>query len=265
MDFTGKIVLVTGTTGIAAATAHHFATHGARIVALGIDPSGNEALAQARPRIDVRHCDVGNPAEVAQALESAEALADGLDIIVNAAAVHPYGEVTETAPEAFMDCLRINVGSIHATAHFGVPLMRRRGGGVIVNISSVQGHRSGPRVAAYVASKGAIHALTRSMAVDLGKYGIRVVSVSPGSVRTRILELAAGEDGAQSPEEVEAAFARYAATVPSGTIGAPDEIAAFIAMLASDRFGFVTGSDHVIDGGLSAQLGATSPPETQEK
>ena len=105
-----------------------------------------------------------------------------------------------------------------------------------------------------MASKGAIHAMTRAMALDLAIHKIRVVSVSPGSVRTPILALAAQTfDGPDA--DMNKAFARFGAAHPIGRIGEPEEIAEFIAFLASDQAGFITGSDHVIDGGLTAALG----------
>ena len=159
-----------------------------------------------------------------------------------------------TDPETFLRCLAVNVGSIHLTAHFGVPLMRRRGAGAIVNVSSVQGHACQSNVAAYVASKGAIHALTRAMALDFAPDRIRVTSVSPGSVRTPILELAARTlDGPDA--DIAAVFARFGASHPIGRIGEAEEVAELIAFLASDKAGFITGSDHRIDGGLTAGIG----------
>ena len=253
-DFTGKVALVTGTTGIGRAVALRLAKDGAAVVALGIDEAGNEALAQADPAVRVRKTDVAEPAQVEAALGEIEREFGGLDVIVNAAAVHPYGDAVTTDPKTFRHCLAVNVGSIHLTAHWGVPLMRRRGGGTIVNISSVQGHACQQGVAAYVASKGAIHALTRAMALDYAADGIRVVSVSPGSVRTPILELAARTfDGPDA--DVEAVFARFGASHPIGRIGEPEEIAELIAFLASSKAGFITGSDYVIDGGLTAAIG----------
>ncbi len=253
-DMQGKIALVTGTTGIARATALRLSAGGAQVLALGIDEAGNAALAEADPRLVVRRADVSVPAEVEAALRFCEERFGGLDIIVNSAAIHPYGDAVETDPETFLRCLAVNVGSIHLTARWGVPLMRQRRGGAIVNLSSVQGHACQRGVAAYVASKGAIHALTRAMALDFAPDRIRVTSVSPGSVRTPILELAARTfDGPGA--DVDAVFQRFGAAHPIGRIGEPEEVADLIAFLASDRAGFITGSDHCIDGGLLAGLG----------
>ncbi len=253
-EFSGKIALVTGTTGIGRAVALRLAEGGASVVAFGIDGAGNKALADADRAVSARTVDVADPVQVEAAFGAIETEFGGLDIIVNSAAVHPYGDAVATDPATFMRCLAVNVGSIHLTAHWGVPLMRRRGGGAIVNISSVQGHASQPGVAAYVASKGAIHALTRAMALDFAADGIRVVSVSPGSVRTPILELAARTfDGPDA--DIEAAFARFGAAHPIGRIGEPEEIAELVAFLASSRAAFITGSDHIVDGGLTAGIG----------
>ncbi|MDI6025174.1 SDR family oxidoreductase [Corticibacterium sp. UT-5YL-CI-8] len=253
-DFTAKVALVTGTTGIARAAALRLAQGGAQVIALGIDPEGNAALADADPTIVVREADVTVPETVAAAMAYLEDRFGGLDIIVNSAAVHPYGDAVTTDPATFLRCLAVNVGSIHLTAHYGVPLMRKRGGGAIVNLSSVQGHACQAGVVAYVASKGAIHALTRGMALDFAGDRIRVNSVSPGSVRTPILELAARTfDGPDA--DVDAVFERFGAAHPIGRIGEPEEVAELIAFLASSKAGFITGSDYRIDGGLTAGLG----------
>ena len=258
MDFTGKVALVTGTTGIGLACAVRLAQGGAKVLACGIDEAANAALAvHAAARnlaIHPRKTDVSVPDQVGAAVAEAVSRFGGLDIIVNSAAVHPYGTVVSTDFETWARCMAVNVGSIYLTAHFGVPELAQRGGGAIVNISSVQGHNCQQNVAAYVATKGAIHALTRAMALDHADQKIRVNSVSPGSVRTPILEMAARTYGGAGVT-VEQAFQRFGAAHPIGRIGEPGEVAELVAFLVSDKAGFITGSDYRIDGGLTAGIG----------
>lgn len=258
MEFDGKIALVTGTSGIGLASAICLAASGATVLACGIDVTANAILdSMAGERglaMSARRADVSVETEVEAAVCEAVSRYGGLDIIVNAAAVHPFGTVLDTSFDTWSRCLAVNVGSIYLTGRFGVPEMVKRGGGAIVNISSVQGHACQENVAAYVASKGAIHALTRAMALDHAVAKIRVNSISPGSVRTPLLSLAARLYGGEGVSEEEA-FARFGAAHPIGRIGEPEEVASLVAYLASDRAGFITGSDFRIDGGLTAGIG----------
>ena len=256
MEFAGKVALVTGTSGIGRASARRLAQGGARVLALGIDSVLNaefDASADGLP-MAAHLTDVSDDAQVAAAVALCAQMYGGVDIIVNAAAVHPYGTVTTTDGATWARCMAVNVGSIYLTGHHAIAHMIRRGGGAIVNISSVQGHNCQQNVAAYVATKGAIHALTRAMALDHASDGIRVNSVSPGSVRTPILSLAARTYGGDGVTEAEA-FARFGAAHPLGRIGEPEEVADLVAYLASSKAGFITGADFCIDGGLTAALG----------
>jgi len=255
-EFSGKVALVTGSTGIGRATAIRLAKGGAEVVVCGVDVPANQELsaigvAQCLP-LEARRADVSQEEEIRDLVAEVVEEFGGLDIIVNAAAVHPYGSVVTTDAQDWAQCMAVNVGGIYLTGRFGIPEMEKRGGGAIVNLSSVQGHGNQQGVAAYVASKGAIHALTRAMAIDHAAAGIRVNSVSPGSIRTPILSLAAGKLGEDLPEEE--VFARFGAAHPLGRIGEPEEVAELIAFLCSDRAGFITGADYLIDGGLNAGL-----------
>ncbi|WP_256753005.1 SDR family NAD(P)-dependent oxidoreductase [Mesorhizobium sp. Mes31] len=257
-EFDGKVALVTGTTGIGLATARRLASGGAAIIACGIDRAANAAmkaeLEGSGAEALIIGADVSVPDQVRDALAAGVERFGGLDIIVNSAAVHPYGTATSTDFETWNKAMSVNVGSIYLTAHFGIPAMSRRGGGAIVNVASVQGFACQQNVAAYATTKGAIHTLTRALALDHARSGIRVNSVSPGSIRTPILEKAArGDNG--SDADVEAAYKRFGEAHPIGRIGEPEEVAELIAFLCSAKAGFCTGADYKIDGGLTAGIG----------
>jgi len=257
-EFRGKVALVTGTSGIGRASAFRLAEAGAAVLACGIDPAANEEtrrLADARGlKVAVQQADVSDETQVEAAVSRAARDLGGLDIIVNAAAAHPYGTVTTTDLATWNRAMAVNVGSIYLTGRFGIPLMEKRGGGAIVSISSVQGYTCQPNVAAYVATKGAIHALTRAMAIDHARQNIRVNSISPGSVRTPILELAARTfDGPGA--DIEAVFKRFGDAHPLGRIGEPEEVAEMVAFLCSGRSAFCTGADYRVDGGVTAGVG----------
>jgi len=256
-EFAGRVTLVTGTTGIGRAIAKRFAAGGAQVVACGIEPVGNEELAREAAKLDltvqVENCDVTNLDQVHAVIAKTVSRFAGLDIIVNAAAIHPFGTVVETDLATWNRCMMVNVGSIYLLAHLGIPEMKKRGGGAIINLASVQGYACQRGVAAYATSKGAIHSLTRALALDHAADNIRVNSISPGSVRTPMLARSAAHF---APDlTAEEAFARFGAAHPLGRIGTPEEVAELAAFLASDKAGFCTGGDYLVDGGLLAGIG----------
>ena len=256
-EFEGKVAIVTGTTGIGRAIARRFAADGASVLACGIDEEANKVLAQDAKvnglSLQVERCDVTQAQAVSEVVAKAVREFGGLDVIVNAAAFHPFGNVVETSLEDWNRCLMVNVGSIYLLGHFGIPEMKKRGGGSIINLASVQGHACQRGVAAYAASKGAVHSLTRALALDHAPDNIRVNSISPGSVRTPMLERSAGHFSPGAP--VEEVFKRFGEAHPLGRIGTPEEVAELAAFLASDRSSFCTGGDYLVDGGLLAGIG----------
>jgi len=256
-DFENKVAIVTGTTGIGRAIAKRFALGGCRVVACGNEPAANRELqeeAKARGlNLKVRECDVSQAEQVQAIVADTAAAYGGLDIVVNSAAIHPFGTAVETDPDTWNRCLMVNVGSIYLLAHFAIPEMKKRGGGSIVNLASVQGHACQRGVVAYATSKGAVLSLTRALALDHAPDHIRVNSISPGSIRTPMLARAAAHFGPELPTE--AVFERFGSAHPLGRIGTPEEVAELAAFLASDKAGFCTGGDYLVDGGLLAGIG----------
>lgn len=258
-EFETKAALVTGTTGIGRAIAVRFAAGGASVMACGIDGPANRELAEEAEQrgmpLRVESCDVSDPGSVRELVDNAVRRLGAIDILVNAAAIHPFGTVLETDPEMWARCMAVNVGGIYLLSRAVIPEMKKRGGGCIINLASVQGYACQKGVAAYATSKGAIHSLTRALALDHAPDHIRVNSISPGSVLTPMLANSAAHFAPDIPQEE--AFARFGAAHPVGRIGTPEEIAEVAAFLASEKAAFCTGSDFVADGGLLAALGVS--------
>ena len=261
-DFSGKVAVVLGgSSGIGQAAARRLATGGAAVVIGGASP-GRVAGTVAELRA-AGHAVAGIAVDVRQAgdIERIVALAmetyGGIDILVNSAGVQTYGTVVETDESLWDRTLDTNLKGMYLAARAVIPRMRQRGGGVIVNISSVQAFASQKGVAAYVASKGGINALTRAMAVDHAAEGIRVVSVCPASVETPMLRHSADLFKGDSTET--ATLQAWGQMHPVGRIGQPAEIAELIAFLAGSRAAFITGAEYTIDGGMMAALGVVLP------
>jgi NAD(P)-dependent dehydrogenase (short-subunit alcohol dehydrogenase family) len=182
----------------------------------------------------------------------------GVDVLVNSAGIQRYGTVVETEEEAWDEVLDVNLKGIYLASRYAIPEMRKRGGGAIVNLSSVQAFASQTGVAAYTASKGGINALTRAMALDHAEENIRVNAICPASVDTPMLRWAA-DLFREEDKSVEETVAEWGRMHPVGRVAKPEEVAEVIAFLASDRASFVTGGDYKVDGGMLAALGVTLP------
>ncbi|MGR3512689.1 MAG: SDR family NAD(P)-dependent oxidoreductase [Paracoccaceae bacterium] len=253
--FAGKVALVTGSSGIGLGAALHFARAGARVFLCGNDPAHNAEAEKAAATLPlaVATVDVAQPEQVQGWITAIGDAEGGVDILVNAAAVQTYGTTETTDVAHWNRVIATNLTSCYLTSHFAYPYMKARGGGSIVHVSSVQGHANQNAVLAYATTKGGIHALVRAQAVDAAKDKIRVNSISPGSVRTPLLEFAAravvGDDG-----DIEDAIRDFGAAHPVGRVGTIEETSALIAFLCSDAAGFCTGGDYLIDGGLTAGL-----------
>jgi NAD(P)-dependent dehydrogenase (short-subunit alcohol dehydrogenase family) len=253
--FDGQVALVTGSSGMGLATALRLAAEGARVHLCGIDERLNEEARQKAGDlpVTVTRLDLAKDEEVAAWVRNVGD-AGGIDHLVNAAGVQTYGDLETTTPSEWDRAMAVNLRAMYATSHFAWPYLKARGKGAIIHISSVQGFANQRNVLGYATSKGAVHAMTRAMAVDCARHGIRVVSISPGSIRTPLLEYGAGQiagpDG--DSEEVIAMFGR---AHPLGRIGTAEEVAGLVAWLCSEEGSFVTGADIRIDGGLTAQLG----------
>lgn len=184
-------------------------------------------------------------------LESVEELGH-LEILVNNAGIQPvdwYFRVEDTPEEVWDTILSVNLKGTFLMSKYAIPHIRDAGGGSIVNMASVQGLQSMPRVPSYAASKGGILSLTRNMALDYAQDGIRVNAICPGTIDSGMVRVSARADGGDEEDNVR----RYGALHPLGRIGRPDEIAQAVLFLAGKRSSFITGEHLNVDGGFMAQ------------
>jgi 2-keto-3-deoxy-L-fuconate dehydrogenase len=232
MSFAGKRALVTGAgSGIGAAVARRLAEDGAEVVVADLAPGAVAAELGAR----ALELDVREEAQVAGAM-------DGLDVLVNVAGIGSTTSAPETPVEVWDEVFAVNARGTFLCCKHAIPGMAERGGGSIVNIASVAALVGLRNRAAYCASKGAVVALTRALAVDHVADGIRVNAICPGTVDSPWVRRLVEDVG----ESLEALQARQ----PLGRLGRPDEIAEAVAYLAAAEF--ATGTILVLDGGLTA-------------
>jgi 3alpha(or 20beta)-hydroxysteroid dehydrogenase len=244
----GRVALISGAArGIGAATAELFAREGARVLlgdrrdALGQEVA--ERIEAQGGRARYVGLDVTSEADWARAVALALEAFGGLDLLVNAAAIIRVTPLVETDLESFRKVIDTNLIGTFLGMRAVLEPMRVRGGGAIVNFSSPQGLEGRWGVPAYTASKFAVRGLTKTAAIELGPLGIRVNAVVPGPTRTAMTERKGWTDA-----DYDAAYGLY----PLGRMAAPEEVAAACLFLASAESSYCTGSDLVVDGGVTA-------------
>jgi NAD(P)-dependent dehydrogenase (short-subunit alcohol dehydrogenase family) len=255
-DFSGSVVIVTGgANGIGRAICQGFARAGANVLCVDVNMAAGTELAAAdnSPGTVVFHAgDVGKSGDCRAAVEDAVARWGGLDVICNNAGIQPkesYLPAHELPEEMWDRIIDVNLKSTYLMSYYGIPHLKARGGGAIINTASVQGMASAHKVSAYAASKGGLISLTRQLALDYGEDKIRVLGVAPGTIDT-------GMPHAYEPlseEEHAKRRAEWGAVHPLNRIGQPEEIAQVVMFLASDQASFMTGETVCVDGGLMAK------------
>jgi meso-butanediol dehydrogenase/(S,S)-butanediol dehydrogenase/diacetyl reductase len=248
MDFSGKAVLVTGAaSGMGAATARQFSASGADVVM--VDRNAELALqvaaeiGAAPPLVG----DVGDSGFCRQAVSAALERHGRLDILVNAAGIIVRADALGTTDEQWQRVMNVNVNGVFFMSRAAVAVMRDQGKGAIVNFGSIWGGVGAAGVTAYCASKGAVHQLTRAMALEFVKDGIRVNAVCPGEVDTPMIR--SERSGPVTAEMMQA----LADSVPMGRLAEPVEIARVVVFLASDAASYMTGAMVNVDAGFTAR------------
>lgn len=255
MRMDDKIVVVTGAArGIGRAIAERIADAGAYTICADVDVDELQnvlaAIEAAGGRGEVHRCDVSDPDDVERVMGAAEAHG-GPHALVSNAAIQYERTIEDTPPEDWDRVMGINLKGVYLCARAAIPRMRRLGGGSIVNMASVNGFWVEPQLGAYCAAKGGVINLTRAIALDFGKDGIRCNCICPGYIDTGM---------AQRYFEVQpdptAARAEAGRLHALGRIGRAEEIAAMALFLCSDESSFCTAQPFIVDGGLSAGVPA---------
>jgi len=247
MRLANKIALITGAgSGFGAGIARTFAREGAKVAVVDINTKAAEDVAATIGADAIAlHADVSRRADVESAVQASVAAFGGLDILVNNAGVaHTRGPLAEVSEEEFDRVLAVNLKSIFLFAKAAVPLMRRRGGGVIINIGSTAGIRPRPGLTWYNASKGAVNLMSKSMALELAPDKIRVCALAPTIGDTALLPTFMGGDSDELRE-------KFRMSVPLGRLSTPQDVANAALFFASDEAEFLTGTVLEIDGGRS--------------
>jgi len=256
-EFADRGVLVTGgAKGIGRGIVEAFAREGAGVAIADVDEGAASALAAelagSMSKVVATIGDVSRADDAERMVADAVLGLGRLDILVNNAGIQPpgwYFRIEDTPEEVWDRILGVNLKGAFLMSKYAIPHLRAAGGGSIVNMASVQGLQSMPRVPSYAASKGGVLSLTRNMALDYASEGIRVNAICPGTIDSEMVRVAARAEGGDE----EANVRRYGAFHPLGRIGRPEDIAQAVLFLAGHRSSFITGEHLNVDGGFMAQ------------
>jgi NAD(P)-dependent dehydrogenase (short-subunit alcohol dehydrogenase family) len=244
--FEGKVVLVTGAnSGIGEAIAVAFQQAGATVFGLGRREEALEAARARHPKINWLRADVAKSKEVSVAVESAVREGGRLDVVVNNAGIFQFAPLEQSTEEMVRRQFEANVYGTTFVAQAALPALRASRG-TIINISSAAGHKPVPGGAHYAATKAAVESLTRSWALELAPYGIRVNAIASGPVDTPGFE-----KSGIPPAELAAVKEGFRKQVPLGRMGTGEEVARWVVAIADPSTTWVTGQVLSIDGGMS--------------
>jgi NAD(P)-dependent dehydrogenase (short-subunit alcohol dehydrogenase family) len=246
MRLSGKVAIITGGgSGIGKAIAQAFVREGAKVVIAGRDTKKlDRAAAEIGPDCLAVSADVSNADSVEKLVSATVERFKQINVLVNNAAVLLPGTAESISEEDFDQTFNINVRGLWLLSRAVLPHMRATGGGSIINIGSVLSLLGARNRVAYSASKGAVMAMTKAMALDHAAENIRVNCIAPGIVATEMVEKFNTDEAARRQRE---------AMHPMGRFGQPEEVASAAVFLASDESGWTTGSVITVDGGYSAQ------------
>ncbi|MHB8294923.1 MAG: glucose 1-dehydrogenase [Acidimicrobiales bacterium] len=244
----GKVAVITGAaSGIGRAAASLFASEGAAVCVADVDRDAGEQAAAECPSGVYHHVDVRDAGSVEEVYGFAVKHFGRLDILYNNAGIMPADDATvlETEPGAFDRVMAVNARGVYLCCKYGIPRLVASGGGSVINVASfVALVGAATSQIAYTASKGAVLSMSREMAVQFARAGVRVNALCPGPVETPLLMRLFADDPA--------AYERRRVHLPMGRLAAPEEIANAALFLASDESSYVTGSTFLVDGGLTA-------------
>jgi 3alpha(or 20beta)-hydroxysteroid dehydrogenase len=239
----GKVAIVTGAAnGQGAAAARLFAKNGAKVVVADIAATAGKAVADelGPDGVFIEH-DVSKADSWAMLIEETLKRFGKISVLVNNAAIYDWKSLPDTDEAFFERIWRVNQLGIFLGMKSVIAAMTQEGGGSIINISSVGGMGGYPGIFAYATSKWAIRGMTKCAARDLGQFGIRVNTILPGVIETKMIE--------HLPDETKAG---WLSTMPLGRLGTPDDVAKVVLFLASDASAYMTGTDIVVDAGMIA-------------